>query len=463
MPIKKEIADIFKGKKITVLGLGLLGRGLGDTKFLAECGADLIVTDLKNEEQLKTSIDQLKKFKIKFVLGEHRLEDFRNRDFILKAAGVPLNSPFIEEARKNNIPIKMSASWLAELSPATIIGVTGTRGKSTTTHLIYEILNQHSMLAKSRGKVYLGGNVKGVATLPLLAKVKANDLVVMELDSWQLQGFGEAKVSPHISVFTNLMVDHQNYYGPISATAGKTGMELYFADKSNIFANQKKDDLLIVSGEAKRVIRDTYREVIKSQIIVATAVDVPKNWKIKIIGQHNLTNVALAVQVARLLGVDDKLIKKVVEAYKGVPGRLELVREVKGVKYYNDTTATTPDGVMAALTALGGGVRKKIILLAGGADKMLEYKKMGQAIDREIKSLVLFKGAASDKIIATLPKRHDYFIYVVDNMKDAIRHALDLAEKGDIVLLSPGAASFGIFKNEFDRGEQFNKIIKSLK
>ena len=163
----------FKGKKITVMGLGILGRGLGYTKFLAECGADLIVTDLKTKEQLATSIKVLEKFKsIKFVLGEHRFEDFRNRDMIIKAAGVPFDSVYVREAKKNGIPIEMDVSLFAKYAPEMVlVGVTGTRGKSMTTALIYEILKANEKFLNK--KVYIGGNVRGVATLPLLKKVKS--------------------------------------------------------------------------------------------------------------------------------------------------------------------------------------------------------------------------------------------------------------------------------------------------
>ncbi|MCX6720099.1 MAG: UDP-N-acetylmuramoyl-L-alanine--D-glutamate ligase, partial [Candidatus Staskawiczbacteria bacterium] len=188
-----DFKQFFKNKKKTVLGWGVLGRGVGYTKFLAECGADLIVTDLKTKEQLVTSIKILEKYKnIKFVLGEHRLEDFKDRDLIIKNPGVPADSIYIAEARKNSIPIEMDVSFFAKLAPeVTVVGVTGTRGKSMTTALIYEILSKN---IKGK-KVYLGGNVRGIATLPLLKKVKAGDILVCELDSWQLQGFGEAKIS----------------------------------------------------------------------------------------------------------------------------------------------------------------------------------------------------------------------------------------------------------------------------
>ena len=168
----------FKGKKITVMGLGILGRGLGYTKFLAECGADLIVTDLKSKEQLASSLDALAKFKnIKFTIGKHKLEDFRNRDIIMKMAGVPLDSIYIEEAQKTGANIEMDVSLFIKSAPKTIVvGVTGTRGKSMTTMLIYEILKANEKFLKK--KVYLGGNIRGVATLPLLKKVKAGDILV---------------------------------------------------------------------------------------------------------------------------------------------------------------------------------------------------------------------------------------------------------------------------------------------
>src|SRR3989344_5021103 len=217
--MKNKWQNYFKGKKITQLGLGLLGRGVGDAMFLCESGAELLVTDLKDARALSPSMGKLKKYGgIEFILGGHRLKDFRNRDFILKAAGTPLDSPYINEAIKNGIPIEMDASLFLKLAPKgiTVIGVTGTRGKTTTSYLIYEILKQ------ARKRTFLAGNIKDKATSPLLKKVRAGDYVVLELDSWQLQGFGDAKISPHIAVFTTLLEDHKNYY--------KGAPEQYFED-----------------------------------------------------------------------------------------------------------------------------------------------------------------------------------------------------------------------------------------
>ena len=441
--------DFFKGKKITLMGLGILGRGVNVAKFLAECGAELTITDLKTEDQLAPSLKELSKFpKIKYVLGRHDPADFSGKDMVIKVAGAPLDSPYIAEAIKNNIPIEMDASLFAKLAGSVVIvGITGTRGKSTVTHLIYDII-------KNSGKrVCLGGNVKGLATLPLLKKVKEGDIVVMELDSWQLQGFADAKISPNIAVFTTFLPDHQNYY--------KNDMEKYFSDKANIYRWQKDEDCLIAGVKTAKLIKEKEKNSLKSRIIIADGKNIPRGWKIKLLGEHNLANVALAAEAARKLGVKESTIKKTVEKFKGLPGRLEFIREAKGVKYYNDTTATTPEAVMAALDSLKES-KGKIILISGGADKNLEYDGYAKVVKKSVKVLALFRGLASNKIISELGKTK-FPVEVFDNMKAAMKFAVANAKNGDIVLLSPGAASFGVFKNEFDRGDQFNKAVKKLR
>jgi len=453
--------DYFKGKKITLMGLGLLGRGVGDAKFLAECGADLIVTDLKTEEQLLGSLKKLEKYpNIKYTLGEHKLKDFHNRDLIIKAAGVPLNSLFIAEAEKNKIPVTMSTALFAKLTEATLIGVTGTRGKTTVTNLIYEILKVATEKS-DKNKVLLGGNIRGISTLALLKKnLKPEDMVVLELDSWQLQGFHTEKISPHVAVFTNLLIDHQNYYGG--------SMEKYLADKAGIFLNQQSGDFLIVGSGVANLLKKKYKTQIKGHFV---EVDV-KNWlvglKTKLLGEHNKLNVLLALEAVRALGISDSVSRRAIKDFAGVPGRLELVAEKDGLRFFNDTTATTPDGVIAALRSLIPALKKngRIVLLGGGMDKELDYKNYGQEIKKTpLRALVLFKGTGSDKILAELQAKKngqkEVPTFVVENMKSAFAMAMSYAEKGDIVLLSPGATSFGIFKNEYDRGDQFIEEVRN--
>ena len=277
-----DVSEYFRGKKITVMGLGLLGRGVGDVKYLAECGAELVVTDLKTCEQLAESMRQLESFpNITFVLGEHRLEDFKDRDMILKAAGVPLDSLHIAEAKKNNIPVRMSADLFVELSGITTVGVTGTRGKSTVTHMI------HAILKEAGKKVLLGGNVRGVSNLALLTEATAEHVAVLELDSWQLQGFGEARLSPHIAVFTTLYPDHQNYY--------KEHPEQYLADKANIFLNQTEVDMLVLGKQCAPTIIEKYGEQIESKVVIADELKLPDTWTLCIPGLHTRYNAALAL------------------------------------------------------------------------------------------------------------------------------------------------------------------------
>ncbi len=451
--------DYFKDKKITVMGLGLLGRGVNDAKFLNKCGAKLIVTDLKNKNELKSSIAKLKNCKnIKYVLGRHRLKDFENADFILKNAGIPTNSPYIKHARKNNIPIEMDESLFAKLSKATIVGITGTRGKTTVATLISKLLkNLEGKFSPFLGfmvrKVYLAGNIKGVATLPLLAEIEPNDLIVLELSSWQLQGFGESKISPRIAIFTNFMNDHLNYYGGSVAK--------YWNDKSFIFKYQKRGDLLVTTNQIFKNIRKKSGKLPASKIFLAKKSDIPKKWTIKLVGEHNLANIALAAKTANILGVNQMDIQRGVEKFRGVSGRLEFLFKRGGATYYNDTTSTIPEATIAALLALKKH-KGKIILICGGSDKGLDYSILAKKIKEITKAVLVFKGGASDKLLNCLrleKMKEERIFKNIESMKEATRKAKNLAQQGDIVLLSPGAASFGIFKNEFDRGDQFTAAL----
>jgi len=430
----------FKDKKITLMGLGILGRGINLAKFLAGLGAKLTITDLKKKRELASSLKELKRFKgVKYILGRHRLMDFRNKDIIIKAAGVPFDSKYIKEARKNKIPVEMDASLFAKLSKAKIIGITGTRGKSTITHFI------HLALRENNQRVFLGGNIRGIATLPLLKKVKENDIVVLELDSWQLQGFGDPKISPDIAVFTNFLPDHLNYY--------RGNMSQYFNDKANIFKHQSKENYLILSQQANQEIKKRYKGKIKSKIIIRNRF--PKNWTTQLIGQHNRDNLALGIKALEILGIKKGSIKKAVEEYPGIPGRLEFVRNLRGVLYYNDTNASSPEATIAALNSF----EQNVILIAGGSHKNLDYSQMMKTIQKRAKALVLIKGGGTDKMAKYLK---DYPFKMANNMEEAVKKAVGYSQKGDIILLSPGTASFGVFKNEYDRGEQFVKLVKKL-
>ncbi|MCA9367962.1 UDP-N-acetylmuramoyl-L-alanine--D-glutamate ligase, partial [Candidatus Kaiserbacteria bacterium] len=200
--------EYFAGKKVTVMRIGLLGRGVGDAAFLAEMGAEVLVVDDASQEVMQPSVDALANYgNITFKFGPYDKLDFVSADYVLVGAGAPFNLDVLEAAQAAHVPLKQSAAWFAELSDVPVVGVTGTRGKSTVTHLIHHVLSE-----VTGEQVLLGGNVRGLSNLQLLKEVAEDSLCVMELDSWQLQGWGWNKLSPQVAVFTNFMPDHLNYY-----------------------------------------------------------------------------------------------------------------------------------------------------------------------------------------------------------------------------------------------------------
>ncbi len=441
--MKKDLYfPYFENKKVTVLGLGLLGRGIGDTRFLAMNNAEIIVTDKKTEEQLASSVSELKDFQnIKYVLGEHRLEDFQNRDFILKAAGVPTDSEYIQCAKENNIPVYMSAALMCdivmrELPQVVIIGITGTRGKSTVTELIAYILRENG------SRVHLGGNIRGVANLPLLDVIEDGDFLILELDSWQLQGFGDMKISPHIAVFTSFLDDHMNYY--------KNDKELYFADKANIYRNQHSGDVLIASAQAVGEILIRER--------VSVIVPEKKDFEMNLIGEHNKVAAGLAYEVAAQCGLDDESIRGAIKTFKAVDGRLQDMGLFKNnVIVFNDNNGTTEDATIVAINSIFEKFDKKPILIVGGGDKGLPINELEKIIQEKTKAVVYLSGAGTDRI--SIKKEYEY-----EKLSDCIVKAFELSEEGDIILFSPAFASFSkYFNNEYERNDTFVKEVEKFR
>jgi UDP-N-acetylmuramoylalanine--D-glutamate ligase len=371
------------------------------------------------------------------VLGEHRLQDFQHADMVIKAAGVPLESPYIKAARDAGIAVYMSTALFAKFARqigATIVGVTGTRGKSTVTHLI------HHALAGAGKRAHLGGNVRGLSTLALLPAVRGGDIAVLELDSWQLQGFGDLRISPDVAVFTNLLMDHLNYY---------PDMDAYFADKANIFKYQNVGDTLIVGAQ----IRD---RILGSRPPVPPVVPepIPSDWQLRIRGAHNRENAALAAAALRALGLAEQEVRSGLESFLPVEGRLQFVTELRGVKIYNDNNATTPDATVAALQAFPG---ERIMLIAGGADKGIPLDTLVEEINQRARAVILLRGTGTDRLA---PKLKD--CVRANDMAEALQQAFANAKPGDVLLLSPGFASFGLFTNEYERNDAFLKALREL-
>ena len=444
-----------KGKKITVMGLGLLGRGVQVTEFLAKQGAILTVTDMKDAKTLAPSLKKLSKYKIRYVLGRHDMKDFEKVDMVVKAAGVPLDSPYIAHAKKSGVDVVMDASLFARLAPMVdIVGITGTRGKSMTTTAIYHVLKSHEK--SLRTKVYSGGNLRGKATLPLLAKVKTNDIVVLELDSWQCQGFGDEKISPTVAVFTTFMTDHMNYYGG--------SMKKYFADKAHIFSHQTKNDTLVMRPAMKKWIA---RKDVAGKLIVADKKSL-RGVKLKVLGGHQAENLACAYEVAKLFGLKESTIKKSLAGFKGLEGRMELLREVRGIKIYNDNNATTPQATSAGLIALAVSspksqvASKRTILIAGGNDKNIDLEDLVKAIKKFAKTVYLTPGNGTDRLVA-LCQAKKVPVFLVRDLAHGVREAFSVAKRGDSILFSPAFSSFAQYNNEYERNDEFIGLIKKLK
>lgn len=442
----------FSGKKVTVMGLGLLGRGVGDAAYIAESGAaEVIVTDLKTVEQLAASVEKLRQYpNVTFVLGEHKMSDFEDKDLVLVAAGVPSDSEFVERAKEKSTTVAQSAALFAELSNVPIVGVTGTRGKSTVTIMIHHVLEQ-----ATGEKVLLGGNVRGVSNLQLLKQVNDDSLCVMELDSWQLQGFGWAKQSPQIAVFTSFMPDHLNYY----MRGGKTeaeAMQLYFEDKANIFRYQGEGDTLITTPDIFERAKLLSGVTLGQEVVLADASVIPDDTLLSMPGEHNRLNAALAYEALKAVGLSDEEIFEGLASFPGVEGRLQYLGEKKGVKIYNDNNATTPAATVVGLEAVGNPFNKNVILVAGGTDKSIDTTILAEAIEKYCKKVFWLSGSGTDKV------RNVTEDEVFDSLQEAVEAGLAASELGDVLLFSPAFASFGHYKNEYERNDDFLSIIAAV-
>ncbi|EKE15838.1 MAG: UDP-N-acetylmuramoylalanine-D-glutamate ligase [uncultured bacterium] len=462
--------SFFKGKKITVFGLGLHGGGVGTVKFLSSCGAKVIVTDIKTREQLAPSLEKLKDVKnIQYVLGQHRPEDFTKVDMVIKTPGASWTDKNVKLALDAGVPVEIDSSIFFKLCKNPIIGVTGSKGKTTIATFIYEII-------KSSGKNVIKVGIGQISVLDKLALLKKDSVVVFELSSWRLSALGRNKLSPHIAVFKNILRDHLNYY--------KT-MNDYIEDKKNIFLFQKPKDWLVINQDDEKVveaaktapsqmfrfsyspIKDKKSVFVENEAVyLNNGIDVKKiaNFSdIKIPGRHNLSNIMAAISACYVFGLNINDIKKAIPNLKGVLHRLEFVREFKGVRYYNDTAATIPDATISALNSF----EQPIILIAGGTDKGLDFSELSNEILQKTKKVVLLKGNATDDLLIKIEKNNSIEkvkeIEVVDSMEKAMEIAVESGAQGDVVLLSPGAASFGLFLNEFDRGDKFKEAVGKLK
>lgn len=468
-----------KGKRALVMGLGVHGGGVGVARFLALQGADVTVTDLRTPEDLRTSIEALDGLPIRFVLGEHRDDDFRRAEIVVRNPAVPPTSRYLQIAREAGAIVETEMTLFFRLCPGPILGVTGTKGKTTTTLLL------GAMLRERFPDTVVAGNLR-ISALDQLPLIGAATPVALELSSFALEGLGEAGLSPKIACITTIAPDHLDRHGT---------MEAYIRAKEQIWRHQHPGDTVVLNADSpvmremavvaqrphdvvwfagaegaetrdlenKRgafwrgdelIWRDQSAEGGMTHTVICTRDDV------RLPGAHNLANIAAAAAAACAFGVAPERIRHAVRTFTGVEHRLEFVRELDGVRYINDTAATAPEAAIAALRVFNA----PIVLIAGGADKNLPFEAFALEIARRVKAVILLQGTATPKLLGALHAicADIDILGPYDDFEQALNTARHIAASGDIVLLSPGCASFGMFRNEFHRGETFRRIVQSF-
>jgi UDP-N-acetylmuramoylalanine--D-glutamate ligase len=459
-----------KNKHVLVMGLGVHGGGLGVAQWLVRQGGIVTVTDLKNAAQLQTSLEALRGLPIHFVLGEHRDQDFLDSDLIVRNPGVPRESRFLQLAEEHGIPVEMEMGLFFERLPrggAQVIGITGTKGKTTTTLMVGTIL------ARANPKTVIAGNLR-VSALELLDQIDADTPVVLELSSWQLEGLVSHRVSPHLAAITSVFPDHLNRY---------RDLDEYVESKAVIFRYQQPSDFVVLNSDNRLV---THLPRATSRVVWTSArrslgegayrdgdalmwrwngvrqklLDVKD---LRVAGTHNIENALTAIALASVGGATPAQIAGALAEFRGAEHRQELVHELDGVRYINDTTATMPAATIAAIDSFAPNAQG-IVLIAGGADKALDFTELARVVASKVRHLILLDGSATDKLARAI---HDAGGEVIiagqfDDLQPAVERAKELARPGDVVLLSPACASFGMFANEFERGERFKQIVSQL-
>lgn len=453
-----------KGKRATVMGLGTRGGGVGVARYLAAGGALVTVTDGKPAAELAAPLAELAGLPIRYVLGGHDEADFAEADLVVRNPGVRRDHSLLALARARGVPVEMEMSLFLRACPAPVAGVTGTKGKTTVATLA------GALLTAWNPTTVVAGNM-GISALARLPEIEPETPVVLELSSWQLEATAEHGLSPHLSVITNVAEDHLNTYQDFAE---------YGATKRSIAACQRPDDwavLPIDDPEAWRAADQTAARVVpfgagdrgmdgawaEPDRVVwrldGEVLEAPLPTGDPFLGEHARVNAAAAVAIARLMGATSEAVATGLAGFRGVRDRMEPVMAIDDVRYINDTTATAPVAAAAALRALAG---TRVHLLAGGANKGLDPAPLAEAAADHGAVVYLFDGTATPRLADALRARGVEPHGPYGSMADAIAAARDAAQPGSVVLLSPGCASFGLFRDEFDRGEQFRAIVRAL-
>lgn len=447
------------------MGLGLHGGGVESARFFARHGAELVITDLRSPEVLKPSVEKLKEFPVKFVLGRHEEEDFRTADLIIKNPAVPDQSPFLAIAREKQIPIETDLSVFLSLTHNPVIAITGSKGKSSTSSAVHFCLNKGGI------KGEIGGNIT-VNPLSFAETLTPGIPIVLELSSWQLADLkGKGVLTPAISMITNILPDHMNAYD---------SMDDYIKDKKLIFAGQSGSSKALFNYDDPVLKKAANEAQCEKWFFSASKLpeELPGAWleggkalfrdgagsvsvlfegPLGIPGEHNRMNLLAAALILKLYGMADGTIAETIPAFKGIGHRLELFYDKNGFRAYNDSAATIPQATVAAVKSL----EPPVYLITGGTDKNIDFTPLREVFGL-CAGIYLLEGTGTDKILPILNEKEYTFRGPYDNLEVAVKKAIeDSGARGSLVL-SPGCASFGMFLNEFDRGRQFKETLLRL-
>jgi UDP-N-acetylmuramoylalanine--D-glutamate ligase len=449
-----------------VLILGAARQGLALARWLALHGARVTLSDRRSEAELRAVRESLAEYEIEWVLGGHPLELLDSTDVLCVSGGVPLTLPIVVEATRRGIPLSNDSQIFMEVVPCKTIGITGSAGKTTTTTLV------GNMAKEAYGdRAYVGGNI-GDPLIQYVDGMKSNDLAILELSSFQLE---QMSLSPNVAAILNITPNHLDRHGT---------MEAYTAAKRRILAFQRESDAAVLgrddSGawslrkeargklyafslhELKEGVNGTYlHEGLLNLRDGDAYLPLLLREKILLRGDHNVANVLAAFAIGYAAGFPLDAMLKAVEEFRGVPHRLELVRELRGVRWYNDTIATAPERTIAAIRAF----EEPIVLLLGGRDKDLPWEELLQLVRDRVDHLVLF-GEAAEKIQKTAEslglRANGSRMVQARGLREAVQKAAEIAQAGDVVLLSPGGTSFDEFKDFEERGERFREWVLEL-
>ena len=458
----EEFNEYIRFRKVAVIGLGVSNIPLLD--YLYEKKARVTVFDNKKIDDIpKEILDKITTYGFEFSFGSNSLENLKGFNVIFRSPSCLPTKPELKAEAERGAIVTTEIEMLMEMCPCKMIGVTGSDGKTTTTSLINHILE------KAGYKTFLGGNI-GTPLFTKLPKMTPEDIVVLELSSFQLMNM---QVSPQIAVMTNVTPNHLNIH---------KDYEEYIEAKKCIFKNQNENDILILNydneitrncaKEAKgKVIFFSSKEKLDNGFIVDDGVIKECEDKVRkhilntdeviLRGAHNFSNIATALAATKTL-VDTDIAVKAIKEFKPVEHRIEFVREIGGVKWYNDSASSSPTRTLSGLNAF----KEDIVLIAGGYDKNLDYTPLAKTVVNKVKTLILI-GQTAEKIFDAVKEELDkenkkMDIYMCDSLEETIKIAKKSAQKGEVVLFSPASASFDMFKNFADRGNKFKKLVNEI-